>query len=302
MPTSHFPIILLKRGQIDGRAWDDCVDNSPQAQPYARSWYLDLIAPGWKALVQKDGEGGYQAVLPLPWRRKWRIGRPQVVPPLFSQQLGVFGSCPDPAVWLDLARAQFRQIRINWHAGDDPKAPGFQASPRLNMTLPLGRDMEEIRQGYNSNTKRNLKKAQNAGWVLDHEFHEPEFMNSLIQNQGPKIEGVGRQDYELVGKIIHQALELREGSYLAARNPAGELGAAVFTLSGSRGPCYMFGTSSESGRKDAAMPLLFDNLFEHHLGQERFDFEGSQIPGLARFYKGFGALEETYWQLASVSD
>lgn len=302
MPISHFPITLLERSQIDDVAWDDCIDNSPQAQPYARSWYLDMIAPGWKALVQKDGQDGYQSVLPLPWRRKWRIGRAQVIPPLFSQQLGVFGPCPDPTVWLDLARAEFRQVRINWHAGEEPNAPGFKISPKLNMTLQLGKDMGQIRQGYNSNTRRNLKKARNSGWVLDHEFHETEFMNSLIHNQGPKIEGVGRQDYDLVGKIIQQTLELREGSYLAARNPAGEMGAGIFTLSGSQGPCYMFGTSSESGRKDAAMTLLFDTLFEHHLGQERFDFEGSQIPGLARFYKGFGALEETYWQLASVSD
>jgi hypothetical protein len=53
---------------------------------YAYSWYLDIVSPGWDALVKDD----YKSVMPLTWRKKYGIK--YLYQPFFTQQLGVFSS------------------------------------------------------------------------------------------------------------------------------------------------------------------------------------------------------------------
>jgi hypothetical protein len=43
------------------------------------------------------------------------------------------------------------------------------------------------------------------------------------------------------------------------------------------------------------MFVLMDQLIEHSRGKSTvFDFEGSDIPGVARFFEGFGGVRTVY--------
>ncbi|MBK8882074.1 MAG: hypothetical protein IPN67_06690 [Bacteroidales bacterium] len=55
-------IIYYKNDEIDRELWDNCIKHSHSPRPYAYSWYLDNIAPGWEALVDDD----YDSVFPIP--------------------------------------------------------------------------------------------------------------------------------------------------------------------------------------------------------------------------------------------
>jgi hypothetical protein len=54
-------IVYHKNHEIDREQWDKCIRNSPGTKPYAWSWYLDIMAPGWEALVDDD----YDSVFPF---------------------------------------------------------------------------------------------------------------------------------------------------------------------------------------------------------------------------------------------
>ena len=41
-------IVYLKNDEIDREQWDNCIKNSSVTRPYAYSWYLDIMAPGWE--------------------------------------------------------------------------------------------------------------------------------------------------------------------------------------------------------------------------------------------------------------
>jgi len=60
----------------------------------------------------------------------------------------------------------------------------------------------------------------------------------------------------------------------------------------------MNAASNEEGKKLGAMFFLVDNFIKTNAEKEIIlDFEGSMIPGVARFYSGFGSIPETYFQL-----
>ncbi len=77
-------IVYLKNDEIDREQWDNCIKLSPGAKPYSFSWYLDIMAPGWEAMIDDD----YDSVFPIPCSRKYGIQ--YIATPNFLQQLGAF--------------------------------------------------------------------------------------------------------------------------------------------------------------------------------------------------------------------
>ena len=79
-------IQYIANDNLDYEKWDKCIIGSVNGNFYAKSWYLDIVSPNWKALIQDD----YKAVFPLPIKK--RLGISYISQPLFTQQLGIFSS------------------------------------------------------------------------------------------------------------------------------------------------------------------------------------------------------------------
>ena len=91
--------------QIDKQAWDDCINHSSNGLVYALSWYLDVVAPEWEAIVITQGST-YHICFPLPVRKRW--GMPYIFHPYFCQQLGIYyRHSPDDALIRQLTQTLF---------------------------------------------------------------------------------------------------------------------------------------------------------------------------------------------------
>src|SRR5579875_594423 len=80
--TIHY----IRNNAIDKTLWNQCIDNAGNGLIYAYSIYLDCMADNWDALVFNN----YEAVMPLPWRKKFGIY--YLYQPFFVAQLGLFGN------------------------------------------------------------------------------------------------------------------------------------------------------------------------------------------------------------------
>ncbi|RZK88596.1 MAG: hypothetical protein EOO62_37450, partial [Hymenobacter sp.] len=96
--------------EIDRPQWDALITDAPNGLIYALTWYLDIVSPGWEALIKEEA-GRYVAVLPLPVRRKF--GLRYLQQPLFAQQLGLFALHPPTAAdWQQVAQLLRRHFRF----------------------------------------------------------------------------------------------------------------------------------------------------------------------------------------------
>src|SRR5690348_11211121 len=84
--SSTDTIQYLKNDQINKQLWDECIDKTDNGLIYAYSFYLDQMADNWDALVLNN----YEAVMPLPWRKKFGIY--YLYQPFLTAQLGLFGN------------------------------------------------------------------------------------------------------------------------------------------------------------------------------------------------------------------
>lgn len=284
-------IQLLSQNQIDKTKWDICIDQAPNGLIYAYSWYLDTMAKNWDALVYND----YELVMPLTWKKK--IGIKYLYQPFLTAQSGVFGKNITTEIrdlFLNAIPSQYKYIDISLNAGNVTSAPSVLTYPRMNYVLPLHKNYEALYQAYNDNIKRNLKKSVEAKGKAVKNID----IEKIIELAAAQIKKQGETLYDNMKRFrnLYDSLSIR-GNVItyAIQFPSGEIGAsAVFFFSHNRAYYILVG-NHESGRNTGASHSLIDAFIKDHAGKEMIlDFEGSDIPSLAAFYKGFGAQPEIY--------
>ncbi len=286
-------IRYLQHDEIDFGKWDRCIANSVNGIVYAWSWYLDRVCTRWDALVYGD----YLYVMPLVWNRKFGIS--YVYQPFFTQQLGVFSVFQvDPEMvnrFLHAIPQEFRMVEMNLNCGNFPISGNVSIKPNVTYHLSLDRPVETIREQYSENTLRNLKKAGQQKLFITSIYNIDEFIaftKNNLQEKSPEIKAV---HYQNLKRVIAQTLYHHQGELKGVFNSQNQLIAAVFFVWSNRKVIYLAASSSKEGHEKKAMFLLVDQFIESRTENElMLDFEGSNIPGVARFYEGFGAHPVSY--------
>jgi hypothetical protein len=293
---SNPEIKFVASKDIDREKWDQCIANSPFGIIYAYSWYLDRICQKWDALIWGD----YLYIMPLVNNRKY--GLSYIYQPFFTQQLGVFSKFPtEPVIvdqFLNSIPEQFRLTDMNLNIGNVLKTSNFGFRHNTTYHLNLQPDISVIRDDYNSNTKRNIQKAiQNKisiAPVIDIERFL-EFTKDNLHEKSPEIK---QKHYQSLQKVIRYALDHQLGEIYGAWDSGNNLVASVFFVTSNQKCIYLAASSNQTGIEKSAMFLLIDTFIQNNSGKNLIlDFEGSNIPGIARFYKGFGAMAETYYSV-----
>lgn len=286
-------IKYIKHSDIDEDKWNRCIDASLNCRIYAYSWQLDRAAPHWDALVLGD----YAFVMPLPIRKK--LGMSFLYQPLFSQQLGIY---PTPSqdisnLFYSYLAMHFRYAEIQLNAGNVPgkNIDKTDFIARKNYLLPLGHSYKSIASFYSTNTQRNIAKAKKNDLHLVEGIRLESYLEFKLANLPP---GVSKADLHPLKNIIAFGQYKGFGEIYGVYTSGNELCAAVYFCRWKDRVIYFNAVSSDHGKTLGGMYFLIDQFIAKNAGKNlTLDFEGSMIPGVARFYAGFGATPETYFQL-----
>ena len=285
-----------KHNEIDKVRWDECIRNAVNRRPYAFSWFLDIVSPGWDALEMND----YESVFPLPRKRK--LGMRFLYQPFFAQQLGVFSQVhlTEQLVdeFLQSIPSRFSFVHIHMNSMNKVNAERYSVMPRLNHELDLIQDYDVIFRGYNQNTRRNIRKALEQDISIRRKVEPDELITLFRENFGQHEHSLKFTNYETLRKLMNYCLRNTFSIILGAYLPDGKLCAGVFLLRDQERVIYHFAASDKNARENGAMFLLVDSFVKEHCRQPLIlDFEGSNDPNVARFYKGFGAKETQFTQV-----
>ncbi|MBN2813122.1 MAG: hypothetical protein JXQ80_03535 [Bacteroidales bacterium] len=286
-------IRYLNHTEIDPIRWDHCIGNSNNRLIYAFTWWLDIVSPGWDALVNDD----YTVVMPLTCRKK--AGIYYLAQPLFTQQLGVFSTGHlTPAVvsaFLNAIPAKFRYTDIQLNYLNRPRHDGSEVQYRNNYTLDLSRSYAGIAAGFHRNCRRNIQKASAAGFHVDNITNLPDFIAFVGDNLEKKVHNLTHGMLPLMRVIVGASIEKGMGELKGVYNTSGELMAAGWFVNDSNRCLFIVCASNTTGKQNQAMHLLIDSVIRAKAGKPvMLDFTGSNMPGVAYFNAGFGAVNGTY--------
>ncbi len=288
-------ITYVTHSEIEQSKWDSCVEQSLNSRVYAYAWYLNSVNSGWEGLVYGD----YEAVMPLTQNRKYFIS--YLFQPFFTQQLGVFSRQEiSQELLLNFIAAipkKYKFIDIQLNEQNQLLTEKYKIIIRKNYLLNLDKPYEELKKNYNSENKRNLKKAIKLELkCISIPFSE--VINFYQMHKGDLTKGIKNHDYLKLSELASMACKQEKLISKGVFSPGGELLSAGIFLIHKHRVTFLLGTTSDSGRGSGAMSYLMDQLIIQYSNQKIFlDFEGSDIPGIERFFIGFGAERQNYYRL-----
>lgn len=283
----------LRHYEIDFEKWDLCINEAQNSRVYAASWFLDRTAVAWDALVWGD----YEFVMPLPVRKKFGIN--YLYQPPWCQQLGIFPQATDEIslefyteIW---RRFRYSDIQLNTFNFQQNKLNWVQFIPRKNFLLLLSADYEALAASYSKNTHRNIAKANNNRLNYVEGIQLEDFLALKQKNLAVKL---SKTNFQKLKSIIAYSHYKGFGEIVGVYSPGNVLCAAVYFLRWKDRVIYMNAVSNKEGKETRAMFLLVDRFLKSSSNKNlTLDFEGSMLPGVARFFEGFGATPETYYHM-----
>ena len=271
-------ITYIEHKDIDFKKWDSCVANSLNRLIYGFSWYLDVVCNDWDALVYND----YEAVFPLPKRKKWGID--YIYQPFFCQQLGVFSKTTiEIESFLNCIPKQFKYLELN--VGSSNR---FVVQENSNYELAL---VNTVETQFSKNTARNISKAKASNLSLVSNI-SPEQHISMFNTSLSKI-GVSQKDLDVYVRLCYVLISNNTGKIYAVFDEFNSLVASSLIAIDGQRVYYLNGATNQQGRNVGASHWMVSEIMKNY-PSKIFDFEGSNIEGVARFYAGFGAKKTSY--------
>ncbi|OQP65347.1 hypothetical protein A3860_16910 [Niastella vici] len=281
-------IQYLHRNQIDTGKWDQCIDNAANGLIYARTFYLDCLTDDWDALVLGD----YEAVMPLTWRKK--IGIRYLYQPAFTQQLGIFTHVviTEELVIAFLkeveARFRFAEIFLNY-------AHGVKALPACaNFVLSFQRSYEQLQQNYKPGLVKSLKRCRRFNLTYCEEAGHKMVLHAYKEMYGGRMPHVSNEDYINFETLC--TFLPNESRVVRVVKENNQLLSAALMLRYKNRLYLLVSVTWPEGRSRDAYHFLLDRVIHEFAESElTLDFEGSELPGVAHFYRSFGTIDQPYF-------
>lgn len=287
-------IVYLKHNEIDKQQWDACIASSPGCRPYSFSWYLDIMSPGWEALVDDD----YDSVFPVPARE--RFGIKYIATPIFLQQLGAFS--PDKSAesaimeFLDYMPEFFKLIDlcVNYNV----KNNNFKVTERINFELDLSSSYEILYRNFNRNCKRNISSSLKSKPVLSDDIQPDELIRLFSDNKGSELKGIKKQDYLRLESLMNFCVRNKKGKIIGVRSKRLGLLFGLFYIEVMNRKTMIFLVNTpESLAKKIGFFAYNELIRESASTNITFDFAGSSVPSIASFMISFGSVNHPYYRI-----
>ena len=287
-------IVYHKNNEIDRVQWDNCIRNSPGVKPYAYSWYLDIMSPGWEALVDDD----YDSVFPIPGFT--RFGIQYVATPHFLQQLGAYSpDKPASAAIIEFLSfiPDFYKL-IDLRIGQEIVMEGFKVTKRVNFELDLSRPYEKIWDRFTPHCKRNIESSARNSPEIISDITPDEIIDLFLRNKGKEIRGIKARDYHRLRNLMNFCIKNKKGRIIGVRETNKKLIYGLFIVETEGNKTLLFVVNTFQSRERRIGYYVVNDLIRNFSSTKTIiDFSGSSIPSIASFMESFGAENIPFYRV-----
>jgi hypothetical protein len=284
--------------------------NSIFEQPY----WLDAVAPGrWGAALVSSG-GNITARLPYVMEKEFGLTR--LVMPKLTKFLGPWLSPASGKYANELARQKdamfgligqlprFDFFAQNFHYSITNWLPfywkGFSQTTRYSYVLDDLQDENRLWSELQGNIRREIRKAGRQVEVRDDLGIDTffELNRKTFARQGMPLP----YSRELILRIDAVLRQRNQRRIFSAVDSGSRIHAALYLIWDSNSAFYLMGGADPDFRNSGSSSLLmWEAIRFSSTVTRRFDFEGSMLEPIERFFRGFGARQQQYFSIVSMT-
>ncbi|MDL2208190.1 GNAT family N-acetyltransferase [Parabacteroides sp. OttesenSCG-928-O15] len=280
---------------------------------FSRDWWLDAACgEGMWDLIWIEQGGQVRATCPLFIPHKGIISMPP-----FTQTMGPWLApvSEDTKYTSRLSQRQELCKQIIAEIGNHPHFlqnfsyeitdwlpfywQGFSQTTRYTYILPDLNDKERLWENMSLQTRRHITKARDKQAIRVVKGVDAEELLAVytktFQRQGKR----SAPHQEILRRLIDTCRERNQGDIWAGYDEKGNLHAAVFIAWQESSAYYIAGGGDPAYRDSGAHSLvMWEAIQAMSEKSEKFDFEGSMLPGVERFFREFGAEQTPYFTIS----
>lgn len=280
---------------------------------FSRDWWLDTVCGETKwdvVLIEEKGE--ILAAMPLYIPHRGVVSMPaytQTMGPWFApgaadaKYATLLGRRQALTAQFTEALKAYPYFLQNFHYRITDWLPfywaGYGQTTRYTYIIEkLSRDETELWSAMSPQIRRNITKARDKEAIrLQKGIPAEDFLRMqalTFKRQGRRVPG----NQQVLLALIDACRKRGQGDLWGAYDAEGRLHAAIFLVWQESSAYYLAGGGDPSLRQSGAHSLLLWEAIRFAAGRcEQFDFEGSMVPGVERFFREFGAIQTPYFTI-----
>lgn len=288
----------------------------PSVPMFCQDWWLDAVAPDAWDVVLVEKSGKVLAALPYVTRR--RYGMRFIEQPALTQITG-------PWLVENKARTQgkleaekdlmhalidqlpaFQSFSQNWHHSVTNWLPfywrGFSQTTRYTYRLPDLSNLDAVWKGLSSNIRSDVRKAEDRFSVhLREQSTLADFLTLTLktfERQGKSMP----YSTDFVSRLDSACAERGQRRIFIAEDPEGRMHAGCYIVWDQNCAYYLIGGGDPELRKSGATSFAVWQAIQFAAKVSKgFDFEGSMLEPVERFFRNFGAVQTPYFNVSRLN-
>ncbi len=286
---------------------------------FVQPWWLDVVAGegNWGECRVEDGG---KLLARMPWVKKSRFGLTLLTHPMLTQTLGPWFSKPPPgskyslqlARQKDLTELLIQQLpRHNYFAQNfSPDITnwlpwywrGYEETTNYTYRLYDIGDHKKLFHGFQTNIRGDIRKAEGKGIVVTNENTIDDFLPlafAVFARQDIKAP----YDEDFLRRLDSACQKHDARKIFIARDIDGVPHAGVYLVYNNYCAYNLMTGGDPNLRSSGATSLaMWEAIKFASTMTNTFDFEGSMIESIERFFRGFGAVQTPYFRVSGGVD
>jgi hypothetical protein len=283
---------------------------------FCLDWWLDVVAGenNWDVAIAMKGQN---AVAAMPYLLKRQMGFTYITMPPLTQTLGPWirpghakyakklGQQKDLMIQLINQLPRFDYFLQSWEYSQTNWLPfywnGFQQTTRYTYVIEDLSDLDKVWSGFAENIRREIRKSKNRfNLSVNDNPSIAEFIQlnkKVFARQNMKMP----HNEELILNLDQACVERNARKMFIAVDEEGRPHAGVYIIWNQHSAYYLMGGGDPELRNSGATSLcMWEAIKFASTVTMKFDFEGSMIEPVERFFRAFGGKQKSYYSISKV--
>ncbi|MCK4336557.1 MAG: GNAT family N-acetyltransferase [Candidatus Aminicenantes bacterium] len=285
---------------------------------FLNDWWLDVVAEGykWDVLIHKSGD---KVVGVFPYVLKKRMGLKLITMPKLTPYLGPWIKYPggqkyssrlayEKDVYTDLIemlpkfdyyKQRFHHTFTNWASF---YWKGFRQTTRYTYILEDLDNRDWLWENLQPKIRTDIKKAKDRFKLEIRDDISYDELISLNENTFKRQGQPLPYSRTFLENVFSSCTKHKSGKAFYAVDPSKKVHAAVYVVWDDLTVYYLMGGSDSELRNSGASSYLVWHAIQFAASESKaFDFEGSMIEPVERFFRAFGGRLVPYFTIFKIN-